>query len=78
MRSKVWDEITYLFPNFNGYTAKVREWISNIPHFLIDVITYPCRDEILSISVKGLFVVEHGLVTEMDVLTKSIKRSSQS
>ena len=23
---KVWDEITYLFPNFNGYTVEVWEW----------------------------------------------------
>ena len=23
---KVWDEITYLFPNFNGCTVEVWEW----------------------------------------------------
>ena len=29
----VWDEITYPFPNFNGCTVEVWEWISNfIPH----------------------------------------------
>ena len=38
---KVWDEITYPFPNFN----EVWEWMSNfIPHFIIDVITYPYCD----------------------------------
>ena len=43
MHSKVWDEITYPFLNFNGCTVEVYEWISNfIPHFIIDVITYPC------------------------------------
>ena len=31
---KVWDEITYPLPNFNGCTVEVWEWISNfIPHF---------------------------------------------
>ena len=25
----MWDEITYKFPNFNGCTVDVREWISN-------------------------------------------------
>ena len=28
MPSKVWDEITYPFPNFNGATVEVWEWIS--------------------------------------------------
>ena len=40
MPSKVWDEITYPFPNFNGCTVEVWKWISNfIPHFMMDVIT---------------------------------------
>ena len=40
--SKVWDEIAYPFPNFNGSIVEVQEWISNfIPHFMLDVITYP-------------------------------------
>ena len=43
--SKMWDEITYPFPNFNGATVEVWERISNfIPHFIMDVITYPYRD----------------------------------
>ena len=29
MPDKVWDEITYPFPNFNGCTIEVWEWISN-------------------------------------------------
>ena len=38
----VWDEIAYAFPNFNGYTVEVWEWISNfLPHLTGHVITYP-------------------------------------
>ena len=34
--------MTYPFPNFNGATIEVGEWISNyIPHFTVCVITYP-------------------------------------
>ena len=43
--NKVWDEITYPFSYFNGATVEVWEWISKfIPHFIMDVITYPCWD----------------------------------
>ena len=42
MPSKVWDAITHPFPNLNGYIVEVWKWISNyIPHFILDVITYP-------------------------------------
>ena len=45
IHSKVLDEIAYPFPNFNGVTGDVCEWISNIiPHFLMDVITNPRWD----------------------------------
>ena len=37
---KVWDEITYQFPNFSG---DVWEWVSNL-HFTGHVIAYPCWD----------------------------------
>ena len=41
----MWDEITYPFPNFNGYTVEVWEWMNNfILHFIKHVITYPCWD----------------------------------
>ena len=40
------DEITYPFPNFNGTTVEVWEWISNlILHFIRNVITYPFWDQ---------------------------------
>ena len=45
IRYKLWDEITYPFPNFNGAAVDVWEWISNfIPQFTRIVITYPCWD----------------------------------
>ena len=45
MHSKGWDEITYSFPNFNGATVEVWEWINNfIPEFIMYVIIYPCWD----------------------------------
>ena len=45
MLNKVWNDITYPFPDFNGATVEVWEWISNfISHFIMDVITYPCWD----------------------------------
>ena len=40
---KLWDEIIYPSPNFNGYTVEVWEWINNfIPYFTRHVIMYPC------------------------------------
>ena len=54
MPNNVWDKITYPFPNFNSATVEVREWFSNfIPHFLMDVITYPCWNQCYSMLVKG-------------------------
>ena len=39
-RFVAWDEITYPFPNFNGYTVEVWEWISKFTtQFLLDVMT---------------------------------------
>ena len=39
MTSKVWDEVIYQFPNFNGGSAEVWEWIRNfISHFMMGVI----------------------------------------
>ena len=40
---KVWDKITYSFPNFNSKTVEGCEWISNLmSYFTGHVITYPC------------------------------------
>ena len=41
MTSKMWDEITYLFPNFNGCTVDVWEWVIDfIQHYIIGVSIY--------------------------------------
>ena len=43
MHSKIWNAITYLFPNVNGCTVHVWEWIGIfIPYFVLDAITCPC------------------------------------
>ena len=61
---KVWDEITYLFPNFNGATVEVWEWISDfIPDFNVYVITYPSCDLKLNHVSKG--------ATEVKILQSS-------
>ena len=40
MSSKMWDEIIYSFPNFNGSTVEV-DWIIHfIPHFIMDVVIF--------------------------------------
>ena len=41
---KLWDEITYPFPNFSGHTIKVWEWISNvIPHLIGHLLQWCSR-----------------------------------
>ena len=41
----VWDEITYSFPNFNGFTVEILVWISNfILNLSAHVISYACWD----------------------------------
>ena len=43
---KVWDKITYPFPNSNVCTVEVWEWLCNIiPHFIGYVITNPCSNQ---------------------------------
>ena len=73
---KVCDEIIYPFPNFNGVTVEVWEWINNfIPHFIMDVITHPCWDYMLiHVSKEGhcYAVVIH------EILSKSYYRAKFS
>ena len=40
MPDKVWNENTYSFPNCNGYTVEVWEWMNFISHVITDAITY--------------------------------------
>ena len=47
------DDIIDPFQIFNGYTFWVWEWINIfIPDFMIDEISYPCRDEIWTMLVQ--------------------------
>ena len=40
MPRKLWNEITYVFPNLNGSIIEAWERVSNlIPNFVVDVIT---------------------------------------
>ena len=61
MISKVWDEIAYPFPNFNGCTVEVWEWISNfISHFIMDLIALDLFLPVINKSFNSLCI--HGLV----------------
>ena len=45
IHNKLRDEITYPFPNFNGCTVEVWEWVSKfIPYFTGTLIAYICWD----------------------------------
>ena len=48
------DEITYPFPNINGTTMEVWEWISDvIPRIMMDAIIHPCWDSSSYMLVKS-------------------------
>ena len=52
----MWNGINYPLPNFNGATVEVWEWMTNfIPHFIMDVINYPCWDQSEVMLVKRAF-----------------------
>ena len=58
----MWEEITYPFPNFNGTTVEVCEWMGNyVRLFTGHVITYACWDSGLFILVYGTFGVDWGV-----------------
>ena len=42
--SNVWDQVINPFQKSNDFTTEIREWIRYFTHFIIDVITFPCRD----------------------------------
>ena len=45
MSNKLWDEITYPFPNFSGCTVEVwKRMINFILHFVMDIINSPYWD----------------------------------
>ena len=48
------EEIAHPFGIFNRFTDEVWEWIGDFtPHFIMDVITYPCWDQSWNVLVKG-------------------------
>ena len=52
----MWVEITYPFPNFNGWDIEVWEWINNfIPHF-----TGPVADYLSMVGLKLIHVYKRG------------------
>ena len=55
----MWGEFTYPFPNFNGCTVEVWEWISNfIPHYIMDVITKPRWHSTTVCIFHGIYCIE--------------------
>ena len=73
MPSKVWDEITYTFLNFNGATVDVYECVSNfIPYFIMDVITYPWIKSILAHSRSSCHQTVQGIQGPFQYQFKSI------
>ena len=50
---KVWVEVTQPFPNFSSATVEYYGWLFYfIPHFILHTVTYPCRDQSLSMLIK--------------------------
>ena len=67
------DEITYLFPNFNGCTVEVWEWMSNfIPNFTVHVITYPLGLEVSYVSSGEWLLWVHCLINTLQVPSVAI------
>ena len=68
MPSKVWNEITFLFPNFNHYAVEVCKWINNfIPHFIMDVSTCPFLGlELIHVSKRDPWPSANLLMTTYD------------
>ena len=73
MSCKVWDEITYPFPNFNGCTVEFGEWIGNFTlHFVTDVITYSEGWGFESPSGRDIFCLKN-----FDTFTRTLVRVSK-
>ena len=73
MLSKICDEVTYSFPNFNSCIVDVWECISNFtPHFMMDVITYPCCQWILLIKDLWCRALMFSLLTVWTTYLKSL------
>ena len=64
MPRKVWDEITYPFPNVNGSTVEFYEWISNFPA-LYNVCDYLSITMKRSLGMIFMWTLRHALVVYM-------------
>ena len=75
MPSKVWDEITYTFWNFNDCTVEVWEWVSKfIPHFKMDVIIFDAGIKVNQFRKRG----PGNGITKYDYLLKSLLNDNNS
>ena len=59
---KIWDEITYPFPNFNAAIVGISEWISSfIPHFTWHMMIYPCWNHneavVIEVALQGISIL---------------------
>ena len=59
---KGWDYITYPFPNFNGTTVEIWEWISNISH-IYNSCNYLSMPRLTLIHVNKRGLVEYKTLT---------------
>ena len=78
MPNKVWDEITYPFPNVNGAAADVWKWISYFrTHFVMDVIAYHAG---ISLLTWGDWMIRFNIVNIMvaDAMTPYVAMSSEA
>ena len=57
---KVWDEITYTFPNFNGTAVEVWEWVSNFVCERMGILTPRVYWTLDYISMLGLKLIHIG------------------
>ena len=68
---KVWDEITYPFPNFNDEAVEIWEWISNfIPHYSTSLAPtphpLPTKAYTVFVAIFGVFFQWEARVREID------------
>ena len=84
MPNRAWCQITYPFPNSNGWTIDVWQGINNfIPHLIKDGIIHAYRIKVYTLLVKGIPVFQAlysvGVCNYLDYtlqVTKSVENSS--
>ena len=67
MLNEVWDAITDPFPNSNGCTVEVWEWVRNfIPHFVMDVLA------VNNVSKRGPWIISRSKLQFQESLTQDV------